>query len=333
MKPSHTPKPRLAALSLATASLAALSTLLVACAAPEEPESATTAPIAVRVAAVRRGAIADVLTVTGETAALRMLRLASPIAGRVPLLNVPAGDRVDAEAVAARVIPLENEAALHGFAFLEGIAPPPADERPTTRRLQRQLAGHDIAVRAPFAAVVAERLHNPGEQVAQNDVLLELFDPTSLYVVAQVPVDDSGRVRAGLPVQLSHGGGDAAGVVEAVLTSLVPQTLTVPVRVALSAPLQPPLLHAAVQCRITAARHPDALLVPRTALVSSPEADQGLVMIAADHQARQRAVRLGLRNADEVEITAGVHEGELVLVEGHYALPDGANIEPVPPPQ
>ena len=333
MKPPRTPQPRLATLLPATLSLAALSALLVACQAPEQPESATTAPIAVRVAPVRRGAIADVLTVTGETAALRMVRLASPVAGRVTLLNVHAGDRLDAEAVAARVIPLENEAALHGFAFLEGIAPPPEDERATTRRLQRQLAGHDIPVRAPFAAVVAERLHNPGEQVAPNDVLLELFDPTSLYVLAQVPVDDSGRVRLGLPVQLSHGGGDVDGIVEALLTSLVPQTLTAPVRVALSAPLRPPLLHAAVQCRITVAQHPDALLVPRTALVSSLEADQGLVMIATDHQARQRTVRLGLRNADDVEITAGMHEGELVLVEGQYALPDGTSIEPAPLPQ
>ena len=331
MKPRRAP--RRATPWCATVSLAVLSAALAACEAPpEQSESGTAAPIAVRVTAVRRGAIADVLTVTGETVALRVLRLASPVAGRVTLLNVRAGDRLAAHEVAARVIPLENEAALHGFAFLEGIAPQPANERATARRLQRELAAHDIPVRAPFAAVVADRLHNPGEQVAQNDVLLELFDPTSLYVMAQVPVDDIGRVRVGMPVEVSHGGGNTGGTVEALLTSLVPQTLTVPVRIALSAPLQPPLLHAAVQCRITAAQHADALLVPPTALVSST-AGQGFVVVAADHHTEQRAVQLGLRNREEIEITAGVREGDLVLVEGQYALPDGTSIEPVPPPR
>jgi multidrug efflux pump subunit AcrA (membrane-fusion protein) len=268
--------------------------------------------------------------VTGETAALRVLRLASPVAGRVTVLNVRAGDRLAAGEVAARVIPLENEAALHGFAWLDSNDAPPADEHATARRLRRQLAGHDVPLRTPFAAVVADRLHNPDEQVAPTDVLLELFDPDSLYVVAQVPVDEIGRVRVGMPVSVSHGGGGADGTVAALLTSLAPQTLTVPVRISLSTPLQPPLLHAAVQARITAARHADTLLIPRTAVLSSTVGQEGLVMVAAEGHAEQRSLQLGLRNHDEIEVTAGLREGDVVLVDGQYALPNGTRIEPLP---
>jgi multidrug efflux pump subunit AcrA (membrane-fusion protein) len=311
--------------------LVLITAVLAACEpATEPPEGTNAAAIQVGVTGVRRGPIAEVLTVTGETAALSVLRLASPVAGRVTLLNVRAGDPLPAGEVAARVMPLENEAALHGFALLEGGTQRSADERVLTSRLRHELARSDIPLRVPFSAVVADRLHNPGEQVAQNDVLLELFDPRSLYVLAQVPMQDAARISTGMRVEISFGEQVAPGEVAALLTALAPQTLTIPVRISLSAPLRPPLLHAAVQCRVTLARHADALLIPRSALLSSTVGDHGLVMVAAGGQAEQRSVQLGLHTEDEVEVTGGLADSDLVLVQGQYSLPNGTRIEPVP---
>ena len=155
------------------------------------------------------------------------------------MLNARAGDHLDAGAVAARVIALENEAAVHGFAFLDAAANLSAAERARAQRLQRDLGSRDIALRAPFAAVVAERLRNPGEQVAQNDVLLELFDPHSLYVLAQVPVESAARIHEGMPAEISSGGTTVPGHVEALAAALAPQTLTVPVRIRLATALRP----------------------------------------------------------------------------------------------
>jgi HlyD family secretion protein len=289
-------------------------------------------PIRVEVAAVRRGEIADVLDVPGETAALSVLRLASPVAGRVTYLGVHAGDPLARGDVAARVIPLENEAALHGLRLLEragGLSP---SEQKRALSLGRGLGTQDIALRVPFAAVVSDRLRNPGEQVAQNDVLLELFDPKSLYVLAQVPIAESAQLRVGMPVQVRDGMIGATGTIAALVSSVVPQSLTLPVRVVLTTPLQPPLLHAAVQCRIALVRHTGALLIPRSALVSSQVKEQGTVMVAVKEQARLRQVRLGLRTKDTVEVTEGLREGEQVLVQGQYGLPDGTPITPVSAP-
>lgn len=310
---------------------AVLAGVLLGCQpASEGPETASPAAIQVGVDRVRRGTISDVLTITGETAAMSVLRVASPVTGRVTLLNVHAGDQLAAAEVAARVLPLENEAALHGFALLEGGARRGVDEQAVASRLRRELARSDIPLRVPFAAVVAERLHNPGEQVAQNDVLLEVFDPRSLYVLAQVPMQEVNRITVGMRVEVDLGEQIAVGEVAALLTALAPQTLTVPVRISFSAPLQPPLLHAAVQCRVTVARHADALLIPRSALLSSTLVGHGLVMVAAGEQAEQRSVQLGLHTQDEVEVMQGLAEGDLVLVQGQYSLPSGTRIEPVP---
>jgi multidrug efflux pump subunit AcrA (membrane-fusion protein) len=302
---------------------ACLCAALLACSTPREEAEPAAVPVAVGVAPVRRGEISATLTASGETAALGILRLASPVAGRVTELAVQPGDRIAAGAVAARILPLENEATLHGLDVLAD-AGALGDERPLARRLAGGI--HDIPVRVPFAAVVAERLHNPGEQVAPNDVLLELFDPRTLVVVAQVPIRDSGAVRAGLPVDVEVGGTHLAGQVAALLPGVSPQALTVPVRIALSTPVAPPLLHAAALCRVTTARHADALLVPIAALASSTVEAEGAVMVAADGVARRRKVGLGLRTRDEIEVTAGLAEGEQVITEGHVGLPDGTPI-------
>ena len=96
-------------------------------------------------------------------------------------------------------------------------------------------------------------------------------------------------------------------------------------RVQLTEGLQPPLLHAAVECRITLSRHFDTLIIPRAALLSSA-ADNGTVMLAMDGRARRWSIQMRVRTATEVEVTDGLAAGDLVITHGQYALPDGAAI-------
>jgi len=310
--------------------LCVLTLTLVACHEDHEAPPQAPQPVRVEVSAPTRGDVTDALTVTGETAALSVLRLASPVAGRVTVLSAHPGDTLAAGEAAARVISLENDAAVHGFAFLDGAAQLSQSERARARTLQRELAARDIPLRVPFTGVVAERLHNPGEQVAQNDVLLELFDPRSLYALAQVPVESAARVHVDMPAEVSTGSMTVTGQVAGMISALTPQTLTVPVRITLTTPLQPPLLHAPVQVRIIVAQHRGAILIPRSALLTSNVTDEGTVMVVADGTARRRTLQLGVRTATNVEVTQGLAAGELVLTNGQYALPDDTPIEPQP---
>jgi HlyD family secretion protein len=109
-----------------------------------------------------------------------------------------------------------------------------------------------------------------------------------------------------------------------------PQALTVPVRVALDGPLRPPLLHAPAIARITVTRHADALLVPTAALLSSTVESHGVVMVVADGIAHRREVELGLRSADAVEVIAGLSDGEQVIREGGFGLPDSTAVAAQP---
>jgi multidrug efflux pump subunit AcrA (membrane-fusion protein) len=78
----------------------------------EESAEPPVAPAIVTVAAVGRGDVDETIRASGETSALKVLRLASPVAGRLTFLTVQTGDRLAAGEVAARVLPLESETAV-----------------------------------------------------------------------------------------------------------------------------------------------------------------------------------------------------------------------------
>jgi multidrug efflux pump subunit AcrA (membrane-fusion protein) len=306
--------------------------MLTAChhSKPVEEASEPAQPIAVKAEVPKKGKIAEVLAAMGETAAISTLRLGSPIAGRVTYLTAQPGDAVSQGDVLARVLSLENEAALTGFAMLRSS---PSEAAATPRPLEREIGSRAVAVRAPLAGVVVERLHNPGEQVPQGEALLELFDPRSLVAIAQVPAESAARIERGMPVELAGAGFRGSGRVESVAAALVPGALTVPVRITFADPKPTRMLHAALDCRITLALHDQALLIPASALLESTHGESGAVLVVADGKATRKAITIGLRAGNDVEVVGGLEAADRVIVDG-YGRPDGTAVtveEPKPP--
>src|SRR5947208_12922191 len=109
-----------------------LALLAQACGRVEEStETAAARPVRVRVVQARRGEISAVLEVTGEVEGLRVLRLASPVAGRVTFLAARPAGRIAEGEVAARAVPRGGEATLQDFAMVERAADPGLEELQT----------------------------------------------------------------------------------------------------------------------------------------------------------------------------------------------------------
>jgi multidrug efflux pump subunit AcrA (membrane-fusion protein) len=299
--------------------------LASACGKQEAAEKVQQTAVRVRAASPSRGSISDTVEATGETVALRTLRIASPIAGKVIRLDVRQGDSVHAGGVVAQLRTAESDAAVRGLSALGADPVLAPEDRKVAAELRRELALREVLVRAPFAAVVGERLRNPGEEVSVGDVLLEVFDPRSLEAVAQVPLDQISRVAAGMSVEIQGGTFKTTGKVIERTGALAGKSLTVPVRIALS-DSSGALLRAPVVCRIVVAKRENALLLPRASLleVSPPHAS---VLVVADGHAQTRDVELGVTRNDVVEVRSGLVDGDLVITEGGYALPAGAAVE------
>jgi RND family efflux transporter MFP subunit len=77
----------------------------------------------------------------------------------------------------------------------------------------------------------------------------------------------------------------------------------------------------------------DAVVVPLSALLKTPEG-QTMVMIVRDDRAHQVSVETGIRQGDRVQIVNGLSGGEAVIVSSAYGLPDHTKVkiaEPSPP--
>jgi multidrug efflux pump subunit AcrA (membrane-fusion protein) len=72
--------------------------------------------------------------------------------------------------------------------------------------------------------------------------------------------------------------------------------------------------------------HPDAVVVPASAVVPAGGDSLVVFVVGADSTAHARPVVVGGRSASQVEIASGLEGGELVVAGGAYGMVDGARV-------
>jgi RND family efflux transporter MFP subunit len=339
---------------------------LAGCGAPASEEVETTAAVPVAVGVARRGAIHRVIGASGTVvpAAGAELVVTAPQPARIAAMPRGVGELVrrgdllvrfeiplltaDAVARAADVERAEAHLAQAraGFERVQGLfargiaarreveearrelvdAEAGLTESRSAGAAARSLAGREV-VRAPFAGVVAARLHNPGDLVEPPDPVLRLLDPAHFEVQAAVPVADLVSFPIGAPARvLGPGGSISPAQVAARPPAVEPATAAAEVRLAFTAGSRLPA-GTPVQVEIAGEEHRDAVVVPAAAVVQEgPESF--LYTVDGRKHAHRVAVRLGIANGSEVEVLAGVAAGARVVVEGQNGLPDGAAVVP-----
>ena len=205
-----------------------------------------------------------------------------------------------------------------------------AEAQAAIAQAQAALAGAEAAadraiVRAPFAGVVAKRMHNPGDLVeaASSDPVLRLVDTRRLEVTASVPIGDVQRVAVGAGARLT---GSFAGMLRVASRPAAVEagTPAVPVRLAFSGAAAGLPVGTPVQLEIDAEQHTAVILVPIVSVVR--EGEEAAVFVAVNDKAQRRVVTLGIEDNEHAEVRTGVKAGEMVIVDGQAGLPDGATI-------
>ncbi|MBN2686108.1 MAG: efflux RND transporter periplasmic adaptor subunit [Pontiellaceae bacterium] len=188
-----------------------------------------------------------------------------------------------------------------------------------------QLEFHTI--RAPIDGTVTAVSANVGDTVQSAQVLAEILDTNRRIVSIQLPAASIDRIESGMPTQLEvDGDWIDAGKIDYIAETVDPGNGTVELRATL-----PPsvTLHIGqfVRARILCETHTDCLAVPVAALVTDPEGESYIALIA-EGSASRKAVVGELRENGWVEIVAeGIAEGMKIAVEGVYGLPEETRIE------
>ncbi len=195
-------------------------------------------------------------------------------------------------------------------------------------------------IRSPIDGTVTQRLDvvKVGNTVTPMGGVIE-SGQSSLFVVedldtlmlrVNVPERELAKLSVGQVAQLSF---DAVpnhlfeGKIELIspYVSAATATFTVRIRVTKTDGLLRPGMFARVA--IVYERKPDALQIPRTALLDGDGPPK--VFVVKDGKAMERAVKLGLSNGAWIEVTDGLKDGEQVVVVGQGAVKPGAAVRVV----
>lgn len=211
-----------------------------------------------------------------------------------------------------------------------------ADEFETGKNdLQAAEAARDLAelelsytrVTAPFTGRIVRRLVDAGQNVSSGTPLFEIADLDLLLAKVHVPAKEFRNIRTDQPVELRLDSNPKVLQGKITLVSPVIESTSGTIKVTVEVPKAGPDTRPGdfAEVRIVTARHPDALLVPRTAVITD-KGDQ-VVFVAQDSTAERRAVETGFESDESIEITKGVAENERVVVQGQRSLKQGSPIK------
>jgi HlyD family secretion protein len=192
---------------------------------------------------------------------------------------------------------------------------------------QAQLSYSEI--RSPIDGVVTDRPLFPGEMASTTVPLVTVMELSQVVARAHVPASEAALVKVGDPAEISAPGEakPAAGKVTVVSPALDPDSTTVQVWVQARNPGDQLKPGATVTVTVIAKKVPDALVIPGGALLT--DADTGPYVMAIDSQsvAHQAKVQTGIEQDGKVQIIQGLKEGELIVSQGGYGLPDGTKVK------
>jgi len=182
---------------------------------------------------------------------------------------------------------------------------------------------------SPIAGIVADRPLNVGEMASPGSPLISIVDISRIVAHVNVPQVDAATVRVGQPATLAQPDSkdEIEGKVSVVSPSTDPNTTTVQIWIEIANPderLKPGMpVHAAIATEVYKA----ASVVPASAIFPGEEGGTSVLTISADSVAHKRAVTLGVREGNQVQILTGANPGEEVVTVGGMGLDDNTKVK------
>jgi membrane fusion protein (multidrug efflux system) len=339
-----------------TARVASIVVLLLALAAIVGPRIFSSSPRASRAAAepaastepqrtavtvhtVRPQVLTEELSTTGTLRANEQVELTTEIAGKVASIHFREGSRVAAGDILMELdsseLTAQHERAAHRVDLArrreerqrqlldDGLLS--AQEYDFVRteldvlRAELTLVEAQLSkttMRAPFGGVIGLRFVSPGAYITPQTSVASLQDLDPIKVDFTVPERHASRIRLGDIVEIAVAGveGRFPAEVFAIEPAVDPATRSLVVRARRANPDRKLLPGAFADVQVVVNEVPEALAVPSVAVV--PELGGKKVFVVEQGHAQSRAVETGIRTDTMVEVTAGLEDGDQVIVGG-----------------
>ena len=184
-------------------------------------------------------------------------------------------------------------------------------------------------VRSTVSGVVTERNAQAGRRVATNRVMFSIMNLDELFANVNIPGQHMLSIEQGLPAVIDSDlieGVRYDAFVKLVSPIVDPESGTFKAKVAVSKlngmPIYPGMF---VNVRVIVDTSDAAVLIPKEAIVH--EGDLKYIFKVQNGKAKKTLLQEGYSNVGFVQATSDIVKGDLVIVMGHSALKDGANVK------
>lgn len=187
-------------------------------------------------------------------------------------------------------------------------------------------------VRAPISGVVTDQFQFEGEFAAQGAKLVTIANIGEVIVKANFADTVIANLQVGdaVTVYLPDAPEERmSGKVTLISRSSDAQNRTVEVWANFGNGRGLLKVNGSVQFVVSSKTTEDTIVIPLSAVtLEASNSDEGTVMTVDENSvAHETKVKIGIKQGDNVQILEGLSEGDTVVIEGNYALPDETKVE------
>jgi len=183
-------------------------------------------------------------------------------------------------------------------------------------------------LRSPIDGIVTDRPLFPGETAAAGAPAITVMDTRSLLAKLHISQAAAQQLKMGGEAELNIPGVDdpQTATVALISPALDPGSTTVEVWLKLPNPGGRFKVGTPVHATINGATIQKAIQLPTAAILPADDGSTTVLVVGADGAAHKRAVQVGLRTTEKVQILNGVTPSDMVVTEGGYGLDDGTKV-------
>jgi multidrug efflux pump subunit AcrA (membrane-fusion protein) len=320
--------------------LVLLAALAVACRRPQPSpspspeEEAPKGATPVKVVAVSKATIPEVVSGPGHTLAFLQQKVRAPYSGTLTELRVVDGNVVHAGDVVGVIVSRDSEAAVAGADELLRQAKTETERADAERAVDLARRGLvKTTLRIPSSGVVLGHAASAGDRVSEDQEILTVSTLDSIVFQADVPQADLGKVRPGeaASVLLAGRKDPLPGQVHDILANANPTDLTIPVRIDPRPQVDGLGVGLFGTARIFVGERRDVPVLPPAAVILDDVTGKARIATVAEGKVHWVEVTTGLEDKERIEIrTPTLDPGTKVIVAGQVGLPEESpvTIEP-----
>lgn len=184
-------------------------------------------------------------------------------------------------------------------------------------------------LRSPIDGVVAAILVPAGQPVDGNGTpIIEVADTRILDLRAPIPAGRATEVKLGQLAELAIGAlGTVTGTVAAISPLVDAATNTLMTRIRIKNP-DGRLRGGAYARGLLKTEAHEGFAIPKSALLPSAAGDAtSAAIVDPEGKITHRDLEIGDDDGDRIEVRKGLVDGDRVVIEGGYSLPDGTAVE------